>query len=152
MPFCKHKYEQQTIGYIEKSLDTIYFDSFDLNCEPKLNATQFVEFTLRKPSILNDHSLSLQRIFVREQILLIDEITFVNIKGIDIGIKRPLIVKIIMLEFVYSSFEFYSFKTELYKAKCEDTSMYSSVKILFEEISGIQKSKLSKSNLSFNIY
>ena len=127
MPFCKHKYEQQKIGYIEKNLNTIYFDSFDLNCEPKLNATQFVEFTLRKPSILND-SLSLQRIFVREQILLIDEITFVNLKGIDIGIKRPLIEKNIMLEF-----------------ECENT-------LRRNKWSHIQKSKLSKSNLSFNIY
>jgi hypothetical protein len=140
---CEYKYEQQTIGYIEKNLDTIYFVSFALNCEPLLNATQFVEFILNRPSILNDHSLSLEKIFVKEQIPLIEEITFVNLKGIDMRLKRPLIEKNIMLEFVYSSFEFYLNETELYQDKCEDTSMYSSVEILFEEISGLTFRKVN---------
>jgi hypothetical protein len=42
--------------------------------------------------------------------------------------------KRILIEFIYSSFEFYSNETERYEAKCEEASMYSSAKILFKEI------------------
>ncbi len=139
-PSCEHDTLISSQYSVIHDLEILVFDSCEVYCELKLNATTYVEFNLRQTAILSD-SLNFEDIFVKNQIPLIADVTFFHLQGIDVR-KKLLKNNLIMMHFVYSSFEFYLNETRLDQSQCE-ASTFLPVHYFFKEVSGISFRKVN---------
>jgi len=131
------------------SLITIFFDSWNLNCTPRLNASKAVGFILEN-SVILDQSFKIENIFNLDQISLLEDLTFANLKGIDstnfISITPLYVPNLLMLNILLSSFEFYlnDSTTKVDQSKCDlEDGVFFKVKFFFKNLIGLSFRKVN---------
>ena len=117
----------------------VFFDYLPLNFSVKLNASPYLQFNLNNHIILDD-KFDLKNIFEETQIPLITDITFSNLKGIDIQ-RRPLTQNEILFSMSFSDFSFYSNEKPFKQSICDTTFLSSS--LFFRNLIGLTLRKVN---------
>ena len=131
------------------TISTIFFDSWNLNCTPRLNASNLVGFILKNPTIL-DKSFNFENIFNFHQINIIEDLTFANLKGIDstsfIYLKPFYALNFLMLNIFLSKFELYlnDSLAIIDQSKCEmEGELFLKLRLFFKNLLGISFRKVN---------